>query len=166
MGKYKYETKKLKPLKKGLFIPLMALNSIITGIIIIVVLLAGMRSLSFESNMFTVGPIVLIGLVLFLFHAFIESRCRNRWEMKWWHYPLAAHWIPVVFWGIAFVIALTNWWSDRNNEDAIFFRWFTLTFLVYMAVVTVYRIIVHFISVGLDKAADTSKDKKKGKGKK
>lgn len=158
MGKYAYKEKKLKSLKRGAFYPLMAVNCMIVGLVSLFALLsvigniqAGSDSLETKPFLLNPLPLMLVGLGLFVVFGAIEMLCKLRWEMKWFDFFIAGYVISGVIWGILSLVALSNWWSNRNSDDAIVLRWLTLVMLIYWVVAAVIRIIVHFIAVWIDK---------------
>lgn len=145
MGKYAYEERASKPFKKGWFYTLMPLNCFLVELFFICCVMAILRGASFSANMLAPLQAGAVGLALALLYGLVEWLCHRHWSMKWWHFPIAGYVIPLAVWAVFTLLAMTAWWSNRNSEDALFLKWFTLTMLIYLAIAAVFRLIAHVV---------------------
>ena len=153
--------KQLKPLKKIPYLIISPVLSVIGEVVFIFALFAIMESLSFGyRNMANFLMSLVIGATLWGLYGLAELLLRKAREAKWYIFSIGCYAIPLIFWTVMSLASYTGWYSNRLDEDAEFFMYFTRTMLIYLLVAAVLRVLGHIIFMILSGNGRKSKAKK------
>ncbi|MCR5743803.1 MAG: hypothetical protein K6F92_08830 [Lachnospiraceae bacterium] len=138
--------KKLKPFKKMPFLVIAPVVSIIVEVVLIFLILHFMDVLTFnKQNMLGVKQVLIVGTIFAVIYGLFERLISRNREVKWYMIPMGNMFIPIAIDVIVFLVAMTKWWSNRDNQHLEFFMYLFATMAIYMAVASVIRLIFQFI---------------------
>ena len=146
--------KQLKKIKKVPFLIISPILSIISEVVLLFVLLYSMEAMFFNTrNMADLLMTAAIGAAYWGIYGLIEFLMRKRREMKWYFFGIGVYLVPIVIWAVLTLVSYTHWYSNRLDEDAEFYMYFTRVMLQYIATAAVFRYVGHFIFFLVDGGA-------------